>query len=254
MEMNDTPPQFEHLPKAPIWEAVIDLRVRLDAAFDVARLKILQEGFRQEYPEVEEQTLIQQRFGPVGAAEPRVEVQNLGLLGYFFKSADGKNIVQFRKDGFSFNRLHPYTSWGEVFPEAWRLWKIYATGSTPLELSRISVRYINPIPFPRPRIEYAHYLTAAPSIPIGAPRHVAAFASRLVLVDPQYRRDANVVQAMEPPNDPTVLNVVLDIDAYEQDIADTSEESLIRRFEGLRNLKNQIFFGSLTPKALDLFR
>src|SRR5258706_13074940 len=118
--MSGSSPKFEHLRKAPIWEAVIDLRVRLDSNFDLARLRNLQQQFQQQYPQVEEQSLIQQRFGEVGAPQAALEVQNLDLIGFLFKSADGKNVLQFRKDAFSFNRLHPYTSWAEIFPEAGR--------------------------------------------------------------------------------------------------------------------------------------
>ena len=38
--------------------------------------------------------------------------------GYVFTSADGKQVVQYRLDGFTFSRLRPYTRWEEVFAEA----------------------------------------------------------------------------------------------------------------------------------------
>ncbi len=40
-----------------------------------------------------------------------------GIQGYFYKSDDGKNIARFRKDGFTFSRLKPYTDWESVLVE-----------------------------------------------------------------------------------------------------------------------------------------
>jgi len=42
-------------------------------------------------------------------------VQDLGLRGFFFKDSQEKTIAQFRVDGFTLNRLQPYTSWEELF-------------------------------------------------------------------------------------------------------------------------------------------
>jgi uncharacterized protein (TIGR04255 family) len=43
-------------------------------------------------------------------------------LGYAFTSQAGVEIVQVRIDGFTFSRLHPYTSWDSFSAEARQLW------------------------------------------------------------------------------------------------------------------------------------
>ncbi len=43
----------------------------------------------------------------------------------FSKTPDRLNVAQFRRDGFTFNRLRPYTKWEEIRPEALRLWQLY---------------------------------------------------------------------------------------------------------------------------------
>jgi len=252
--MNGSQPEFPHLKNAPISEALIDLRVRLDPGFEVMGLKDLHREFEAEFPIVEEQKLLQQTFGPLGAPDAKVEVQHFGIRGFLFKSQDGKNIIQFRKDGFTFNRLHPYTSWGEMFPQAWHFWKLFSAAVHPVEISRIAVRYINKLQLPGPGIELRAYLKTAPVVPPGAPGQVNGFASRLIIVDAEKGHAANVIQIMESTADPAALTTILDIDAYKDDLSNTSEEALLRDFSALRTFKNQIFFGSLGEKALELYR
>jgi uncharacterized protein (TIGR04255 family) len=97
---------------------------------------------------VDEYRGLQATFGMIqGRGRPPV-VQDLGFQGYFWKTSDEKTIVQFRVDGFTFNRLRPYTSWTELFPQALDLWHLYSRVSRPEVITRLAVRYINRIPLP----------------------------------------------------------------------------------------------------------
>src|SRR5437763_560177 len=102
--------EFPHLSKAPIVEAMIDFRVRLQADFDVGRFKALHSQFQTQYPNVEEKKLVEHYFEQMQGKEPVHNVKDHGVHGFFFRSPDNANIVQFRRDGFTFNRLEPYTS------------------------------------------------------------------------------------------------------------------------------------------------
>ncbi len=65
-----------------------------------------------------------------------------------YVSEDEVKLVQFRLDGFTFNRSKPYTSWEQVFPEAFGLWKEYVSLAAPEFVNRIAVRYINRLDLP----------------------------------------------------------------------------------------------------------
>ena len=116
---------FPHLSKAPIVEAIVDFRARLPADFDVARFKELHPQFQADYPMVEDRKLVEHKIEQSTGEMPSHSTKDHGVIGYFFRSTDKANIVQFRRDGFTFNRRQPYTSWEQVFPEAIRFWKIY---------------------------------------------------------------------------------------------------------------------------------
>jgi uncharacterized protein (TIGR04255 family) len=179
----------------------------------------------------------------------------LGIHGHRLLSKDGKNVVQLRRDGFTFSRLNPYTKWEEVFGEAWRLWGKYVETAQPLEVSRIAARFINRLLLPLPFVNPKEYLKAPPVAAEGWPSDMGSFLSRLVMHDPKSDILVNVIQALEPQaSGQTSVTLLFDIDAY-QDVSLTADDVTIRaRFAGLRELKNRVFFKGLTEKAIDLFR
>src|SRR5436190_21056320 len=83
--------------------------------------------------------------------------------GLLFYSEDEKAVVQFRLDGFTFNKLQPYSSWEEIFPETWRLWALYQSAIGNVQITRLAVRYINRLALPSG--DFGRYLTALPQLP-----------------------------------------------------------------------------------------
>jgi uncharacterized protein (TIGR04255 family) len=252
--MNEPASKFPHLSKAPIVEAIIDFRVRLPADFEAARLKALHPTFENAYPKIEERKQVEHKFEHAPGKEPSHSVTDRGIHGYFFRSADNTQIIQFRRDGFTFNRLKPYTSWEELFPEAARCWKLYWETCQPIDVSRIAVRYINRLLLPDLQGEFSDYLAAPPALPNGMPPFVSAFVSRVVINDPDSRITAAVVQALEPPLESRYIPVILDIDVFHEDVSNLTSDAILTRFEELREMKNRVFFGSITDKTLEMLK
>jgi uncharacterized protein (TIGR04255 family) len=233
---------------------MIDFRVKARPEFRPEEFTNVQTQLSGRFPKVEERRGLQATFSMVqGRGQPPV-VQDLGLHGYFFKTADEKTIVQFRVDGFTFNRLHPYTSWKELFPQTLELWRLYSSISRPEVITRLAVRYINRITLPAGAITFEPYLRAAPVIPSELPQYMSSFLTRVTIRDPQTDIAAHVAQALEVnvPGQPLV--VLLDIDAYKQsEFAIDDEPAMEQTFRQLRDFKNLIFFNSVTDETLRQF-
>src|SRR6266542_3893982 len=170
--------QYPHLSKAPIVEAAMDFRVKLPADFKLDAFQTMRSHLATEYPGFEEQQIVQQMIRPQPGSAAEVSTRFSGTHGYRLISGDGKNVVQLRRDGFTFSRLTPYTKWEEVFAEAWRLWVLYVEASEPLEVSRIAVRYINRMLFPLPFSNPEEYLKAPPMPAKGGPPGMMPFFLR----------------------------------------------------------------------------
>lgn len=234
----------EHLTKAPLNEALIDLRASLPEDFDGERFLELKEVLAPEYPNVQVQRMLSAQFQfsdgvPAHMTEQRVH-------GVKFASQDEKQIVQFRIDGFTLNRIRPYTSWNELFPEALRLWKLYLDLTSVDHVPRVAVRYINRIDLPLPVSDFRDHFTVPPDIPDGLPQTLSSFLTRVVIEDNETRASAIVTQALEKGLDDQSTSVILDIDAYREGHFQSDPSNLTPIFEELHTLKNRIFFGFIT--------
>lgn len=198
-----------HLKNAPITEAIIDFRVKGSAGFKVEEFSNLKSRLAGEFPLIDERVVVE---GGVHVSRGEISPFTKGkqVSGYWFKSTDGLSIAQFRRDGFTFNRLKPYTRWDQVFPQAWKLWELYVTTGAAEFVTRIATRFINRISLPLP-IELAEYLTAPPRLPEGVNGRLGTFLTRLVVNRSQDGIAVNITQALEKDADPNRGVIMLDI-------------------------------------------
>jgi uncharacterized protein (TIGR04255 family) len=246
-------PTPRHLANAPITEALIDFRVKARTVFRPEEFADLRTRLSERFPHMEEQRGLQATFGMIkGQGQPTV-VQDLGLQGYFFKTRDQKTIAQFRVDGFTFNRLQPYTSWDDLFPQAMELWRLYYSISIPDMITRLAVRYINRIVLPPGAGAFETYLRTAPVIPPELPQYVSSFLTRVTIHDPAVDIAAHISQALETTIPGHQLSIILDIDAYKQRQFSTDDPTIEQTLNQLRLFKNIIFFNSLTDETLRHF-
>jgi uncharacterized protein (TIGR04255 family) len=241
-----------HLNKAPIVEAIIDFRVKLASDFDVTKLASLKETLLVDYPVVQERRAFEAGVEVAGKQVQQM-FEDKGLLGYLFRSGDEKNVAQFRRDGFTFSRLKPYTEWETVLAEAKRLWKLYSAKASPELITRIAVRYINQLSIPLPIHDFGEYLAAPPKIPETLPQEVSHFMTRIVLYESATDIQANIIQALQPGIKPPYATILLDIDVYKQQENGFEEPQIWSTFAQLRDLKNRIFFDSISEKTARLF-
>lgn len=243
----------EVFPKAPITEALIDIRVKLPGSVSLVDLEKLHDHIRDEYPDKKARTMWEGTFETRNEKDPLQKAQ-FRIDGYALTSPDGRQVVQYRLDGFTFSRLRPYTTWENVFAEARRLWGIYATETKPLLVTRLAVRYINSIEIPSKTFDYDDYFTAAPRIPPPLPQDLAHFLTRLVIPFPDRGAVAIITETPLEKHDPINTVIILDIDVSKEVNLDPGDEKVCEIMSILREIKNTIFFNSITEKTKELFR
>lgn len=239
-----------HLRNAPITEALIDLRVSRTAnPIAETSLEMLQARLRDSYPIIERQFVAQFHIKG-GTPQPNPEQR---FRGFMVKSPDGLSIVQFRIDGFTYNRLRPYPSWEDILPEAIRLWRIYVAMVSPEAIARAAVRYINRLELRASGAGLSEYLAAPPRIPEGYLASAEGFLTRMTLSAAHGLR-AIVTTASEPSFGTPDTTIILDIDAFSDAGELTPDDARLEpTLERLRDLKNRLFFESLTEDAVRVF-
>lgn len=243
-----------HLANAPITEAIIDLRVRPAPGFQVAHLATAGSLFPEKYPIIETQTVHTQTLliQPGRNTSSKV-TEEQGIRGYNLVSEDRLSRGQFRIDGFTFNRLKPYTSWEEVIEEARSLWEKYLTLAQPIEVLRIGTRYINHITLPLPIEDFAEYLHTTPVLPSEIPQEVLQFLTRVSVYDAEKDITADITQVLEPGLNPEGVTLIFDIDCYSSAQFAPDQAEIWATFDLLRGLKNDVFFRSLTDKTVSWY-
>lgn len=240
-----------HLRDAPIVEAILDIRVTLSSDIHVSHLKGAHDLFKAEYPISEEGHAVEAKLKIPSSQDENGQTITDQVIGYRFRTTSGEKIVQFRLDGFSFNHLKPYPEWKEFIEEAWKYWLIYLSVAKPNNIVRLALRYINRANFPRRELK--EYIEHPPEFGEEVPGELAAFViqSQLRLTD---NVTAAVVQMMEPEGAKPGMSYVLDIDVSRAGNIRPSDDSLLKYFLELHNFKNDIFFGTLKHKAIDIWK
>jgi uncharacterized protein (TIGR04255 family) len=97
-------PSSKHYSRAPLTEALIDLRAELPDGVALATLVDVHSSIKADYPMRQDFLIVQGQMvagASVGATASQTQV------GYIFSSSDQKQFLQARLDGFTFSRLAP---------------------------------------------------------------------------------------------------------------------------------------------------
>jgi uncharacterized protein (TIGR04255 family) len=247
------------LARAPIVEAVVDIRCDMPPAFDLAALETTaRELFCAQYPKMQKQLIEQHSFVKQGH-EPATISATQGLQAFQFLSDDGRQLMQVRTEGFSFNRLAPYTSLDDYLPEIERGWHLFVGLAAPIQVREVRLRYINRLPLPTVdgRVEFDDYLKIGPHLPDENRLHFISFFNQHAALDVETGHQVTITLTTQPrqPGEKNVVPLIFDIDAVCRENAEPGDWPwILSKLLSLRSLKNDIFKNTLTAECLNLFR
>ncbi|NJM68584.1 MAG: TIGR04255 family protein [Acaryochloris sp. RU_4_1] len=205
--------QHTHYSKAPIIEAVIDLKVKPPSEESISALENLAIGYSERRPLMTLQGQIQ---GGQSVAATASQAQT----GYQYISEDQKQIFQAQQDSFTFSRLAPYQDWISFCDEAKRLWDIYVAAINPESISRVAVRYINRLDLPLPLNDFKDYLQTVPEVSPGLPQGLSNFFLQLEIPQEDLSGTLVLNETLIPSSSSDLISVVLDIDLFSVDRKD----------------------------------
>lgn len=218
-----------NLKQAPITEAVIELQVKTGTDF-ASYASALRTAFLGSFDTVETS-------------------EKGGRRGLIFPAEPKSEAVQVSETEFAFSKLQPYTSWNDVLDSAQRFWEIYRRVVDVDAVERLGVRFINHFHL-RHDQRLADYLTILPQMPeTVAPHEVTDTLSRITIQDSERAISARVFYVWRA--DDTGTAVIIDTDAFKLGAFDPDQ--VWETFQELRDMKNRIFFGSITEAAAKEF-
>ncbi|MFH1857210.1 MAG: TIGR04255 family protein [Candidatus Omnitrophota bacterium] len=243
---------FTHLSKAPIVEAVIDIRITpkniLDehAAFPFFKERLSdyskQENMNAKSLQIE---VGKERNAPV--------VKDLGFVGTKVSSTSEPYIAQFYKEAFIFSRLSPYNEWKIFMAEAIRLWGLYCELVEPEEILRIGVRFINKIDVIESQIELSNYYENAPDSikntvwPILNYMHKDTYQPTPIYI-------VNIIKTVKHISDKSIAGLILDIDVIMNKKFGNDLKKITDHLIYMKWLKNKAFFNSIKPNIIERYK
>lgn len=237
----------EHLSKAPILEAVLDVRVSEDRLLPLVDLEAFINSLANRYPVVEKDLADEGDEGST-ADSPRAREQ-----GYIASNQENTAAAQARVYGFVFNRLKPYPTWEEFRDEARTLWEQFVKCFPDLKPESIGLRYINRIELDVDPTGERRLLKAWP-LPDDSPiaRKPGRYFMRMDMPTVYEGIDASLMHALELTKGGEHTVLILDHNVRAR--GDLDQSNIWSRFETLRMVKNDLFFSVLTSYTIDLLR
>jgi len=239
--------------KAPITEALIDIRVTHQEGISLEKLKRFGTEVQIEYPNQSPRDLLQGQID-FSMSNPQAAPSRT-TIGYIFHSADRRQAVQARLDGFTFSRFAPYQDWHHLVGEARRLWTIFVGILQPTAALRVAVRYVNQVnlPLKEGALNFEDYLRTFPKMEIDGDVLLEQFFLRLVMPQEDISAQLILTEALLPPQDSS-LGVILDIDLFRENLSlDVRTNEIWDMLEQFRARKNKYFEASITDSTRELF-
>ena len=244
------------LANPPIMEAVLDLDCDLQPTMAIESiLEPAKERYDGDYPKFKTRYLLEHEFRADGDAPPQTSTRR-GIQGYMFLQKDEKQLVQVRVQGFSFNRLAPYSSLDDYYSEIQRTWSLFVELAKPVQVTSIRLRYINRIPVALSGglLELDEYLKLGPRLPNEERLTLTGFLNQYLAVEKDTGYEVKAILTSQKPEGGE-LPIILDITAATgASVAPTDWDRILATIESLRNLKNEVFYNTLREKCLQLFQ
>ena len=188
---------IETFKNPPITEAVFDIRVQLPKGVGLDTVIKVQEPIAVDCPKKKDRFNLQGQLEFGLQKKPALTNSSHQIDGYFFLSEDEKNLVQSRLDGFTFNKLFPYSDWEDFSSKAMEMWGHYLSIVKPEYVTRIALRYVNRIELPLPFQNFKEYILTVPEVAEGLPQELSGFFLRLLIPNKEIGATAIVVETLD---------------------------------------------------------
>lgn len=251
------PKKYTQLSKAPIQEAIIEFQLIANENVTMKDLNELSARWEDIFSKKDYTTTA--FFGIDLKQQTKVDISaDSRLVGVKMTSTSGREIVNAALDRFSVSILEPYKDWEELSGISRKYWSDYLDVCKPKSIKRIGTRVINNIKLTGLKGDLEEYFVAPPVIPEDLDQEIRSYLTRVTISDKTQRYLATVTQLFDGKikkfDETDGVSIILDIDAYLNEMLNPSDESIWAALDDLHQFRNDIFFSNLTPKSKDLYK
>ncbi|MEQ1704897.1 MAG: TIGR04255 family protein, partial [Rickettsiales bacterium] len=196
---NNKLPEHRIFNNAPIKEAIIDISFPEIPESSLSLIESLEFDLSNYFPNKKTMRRMSQTFG-FDKGQPSNSSSEFSTIGYQFWAQDEvEDLVTCRRDGFSYNKLKPYTEWNKVLDKTLIGWGKYKNKINPTVINKLSVRNINLIEIPEIRFELDDYFLITPNLPPEINHNMEDFLIQFIIDFSDKNAKCLVTMATHPP-------------------------------------------------------
>ena len=234
-------------PRAPIVEAIIELRFR--EAIDLDHARRAADKFQQDFPVTEDQENYVVQVGGAGEVARQLE-----WAGRKRSNLEATDVLRVATVAFTTMRLAPYAGWEQLFGRAQEQWARVRKALGKPTVSRLGCRFINRLDIPGLRINIEDYLKFGPQVPDSLGLELGSY---FIQASAHASSGGGFPVTFRSGLTPSPLvnhtSYLLDIDVQDEAVSFVNEDVIWERLAEMRHYKNKLFESCITPKARALF-
>jgi len=242
----------------PIVEALIDIRFNVQETTKLSDLRAVCEFFAAEFPCFEERSVGSAKIEFRGAEGTKVEAPPLEVSHFVRNNGTANTLatrsISIQRDGITVSHINNYGGWDELVALTFRLFVQFIQVANPIATIRLGARYINKIELPLTTFDFDHYFTCGPKLPQSVPQVVFEFHYRTGVIGESPSLKAWINQYLTKIGNEPFPSVILDIDVFQSERFPPIWNDIAEPLEKIHDLKNRLFFGSLTDLTLDAYK
>ncbi len=237
------------LANPPIIEGVLGISVASE--IEPKDIEIVAKELAASYPVIHALVEIEGQI-QIGPGSNMVGHQQR-LKGFQIRSESENVVASLKSDGINVSVLAPYQGFEALVEIASNVWGAYTRSWPALQVTQVGLRYINQLDLPLPIPDFQDYIRTVPLVGSPLPQGLSQFAMQLVLPEPGTGNVAIINELLDPQRRKSANSVpiIFDIEVRRECNLGSDVWTTIR---DLRRFKNEVFFGSLTERCLELFQ
>ena len=247
-------PNFPHLSRAPIVEALIHFQANAADRWEPEKVRDELQLAWPEHTEVQEMRPVQFQMKQEKGKKPETRVILPSAEGFMFRAKGQSTVYHARRDGLIVSWLAPYADWPTFLQAALEAWHKFQGILAPSGLHSVALRYINRLDFSSADFRLSTFFTAPPARPpMLSDWKFQGFLHQTNFIAPNSRCvvRTNFQQTEAPPDSAAFI---LDIEVRLREPLTAMDGDSKEVLDEMRGLKNTVFFAMLTDPALERYK
>jgi len=250
-------PEFSSLPllkEPPLIEVVYSLQAITDPALQMESVRGRVEHGLPAGFEMKPINKVQVRVNAGGEGRS-VSEQAMEWGGFRITNPNGLEVLHMMREGLFVSFLPPYKGFAECIQNIERYWNWYVEAFAPESSVRIGIRYINrmDVPLKNGVVEFEQYFKLVTYYPVDGPFQLHRFHTQFEISDLELNIPARVSFTSTKESKDN-LEVILDIEAFDEGSWSAQDQQIWPRFDQLRHWAYRLFRNTLTDECFQRYQ